>query len=93
MRHQKSIVTSNNGWKFYIYMYFKSFAGRSIICLLPDKNPVDSYAYEVGKSLRRTSKITSILQIIPILQIIIELEGTPSRRSSGEVGRQVFLHI
>lgn len=93
MRHQKRTVTSNNGWKFYIYMYFKSFASRCILCLLPDKNPVDSYAYEFRKSLTRTSKITSILQIIPILQIIIELEGTPSRRSSGEVGRQVCLHV
>lgn len=44
----------------YIYMYCKSFTGRSIMCLLPDKNPVDFYAYELWKSLISTYKIRSI---------------------------------
>lgn len=39
--------------------------------VLPDKNPVDSYAYELRKSLVRTYRMK-----IPILQMIIELVGS-----------------
>lgn len=39
--------------------------------VLPDKNPVDSYSYELRKSLVRTYRMK-----IPILQMIIELVGS-----------------
>lgn len=39
--------------------------------VLPDKNPVDSYAYELRKSLVRTYRMK-----IPILQMMIELVGS-----------------
>lgn len=56
--------------------------------VLPDKNPVDSYAYELRKSLVRTYRMK-----IPILQMMIELVGSWSEvwKMDGGIGQNKLL--
>lgn len=74
MRLQNKLAKGSNERRRFENI-FKSLIVRPIKCGLPDKNPLGSYAYKCRKSLLRTYRLK-----IPILQMIIELEGTTEGR-------------